>query len=100
MIKRLFVNWKTTGAGVLLVTSAVIDIAFMFSEWKPVSKLEVQATIISLITGIGLIAAGDADKSQSKEDAAKDRAEDRSDTKQWLRGKQDAEGSERANPPR
>lgn len=87
MIKHLFINWKTTSVGVMLVIGALVEIAYMIVEGKPVQKVEVQATLAALLGGIGLLAAGDANKSQSKE-AAQDAMED---TKMMMRGKQDVE---------
>lgn len=87
MIKHLFTNWKTTGIGVLLVVGSIVEIAYMMIEGKPVEKAEVKAVLASLLGGIGLLAAGDADKSQSKE-AAKEQMED---TKVMMRGKADVE---------
>lgn len=87
MIKHLFTNWKTTGVGVLLVAGALVEIAYMIIEGKPIEKSGVNAVLAALLSGVGLLAAGDADKSQSKE-AAQDAMED---TKIMLRGKQDVE---------
>lgn len=87
IVGRLFTNWKTTGMGVSLLATALVDIAFMIVEWKPVTKPEVLTPIIAILGGIGMLAAGDADKSQSKEDAKN--AMD--DTKLMLRGKADVE---------
>lgn len=87
MIKHLFTNWKTTGVGVLLVSGALVEIAYMIIEGNRVEKSEVNTAIAALLGGIGLLAAGDADKSQSKE-AAKEQMED---TKIMMRGKADVE---------
>lgn len=87
IVGRLFANWKTTGTGVILLAGALVDIAFMIVEGKPVTKPEVLTPIIAILGGIGMLAAGDADKSQSKEDAK----EAMEDTKTMMRGKQDVE---------
>lgn len=87
MIKHLFTNWKTTGVGVLLVVGSIVEIAYMMIEGKPVEKAEVKTVLAALLGGVGLLAAGDADKSQSKA-AAKEAMED---TKIMLRGKEDVE---------
>lgn len=87
MIKQLFSNWKTTGVGVLLAAGALVEIAYMIVEGNPVEKSQVNTVIAALLGGIGLLAAGDADKSQSKEDAKKEKK----DTDTQLLNKQDVE---------
>lgn len=87
MIKHLFTNWKTTSAGITLIAGAVVHIVFMFQKDQAISETDVMVTIGSVLGGIGMLAAGDADKSQSKE-AAKEAMED---TKIMMRGKADVE---------
>lgn len=91
IIGRLFTNWKTTGMGVSLLATALVDVAFMIVEGKPVTKPEVLTPVIAILGGIGMLAAGDADKSQSKEEAKRDAKEAMEDTKTMLRGKADVE---------
>lgn len=68
MLKNIFVNWKTTSAGVSLVVVGIVHVCFMFKAGAAPSETDLSATFISILGGIGLIAAGDAGASATKKD--------------------------------
>ena len=58
-MQNLLKNWKTTSAGLTIVITAVIHLVFAING-HTLSEADCTTTIVSVVTGIGLIAAGDA----------------------------------------
>ena len=62
-MKRLLDNWKTTSAGLVMISGAVIHLVFQLRA-HAASEADWNATFIAVMGGVGLIAAGDASQSQ------------------------------------
>ncbi len=74
MIQNLLANWKTTSAGLGMAAAAIIHLAFMVKAGTANENAWTTA-ILSVIGGVGLVAAGDAGKSATKEELAKTKEE-------------------------
>lgn len=59
MIKNLVANWKTTLAGLTTIITAGVHLVFAI-QGHTLNEADCTTTLISLATGIGLLAAGDA----------------------------------------
>jgi len=68
MIKQLLVNWKTTSAGLTLLIGAWVHLAFALKN-HTADETTWTTTLLATVSGIGLILAGDSDKSATKEEA-------------------------------
>lgn len=64
-MKNLFLNWKTSSAGLALIVSGFVHIAYCIYH-KSMSETDMTTTLLSILGGIGLIAAGDAAVSATK----------------------------------
>lgn len=67
-MKNLLANWKTTAAGLGMAVTAIVHLVFAAKMGKADENTWTTA-ILAVIGGIGLIAAGDATKSVTKEEA-------------------------------
>lgn len=68
-MKRLLANWKTTSAGLTMVGGAATHLVFAIKTGH--SNEETWTVGLGgILAGLGLIFAGDADKSASKSDVA------------------------------
>jgi len=74
MIKNLLANWKTSSAGVMMICTGIVKLVFAIKHGTADEMLW-GSFIATVLGGIGLLAAGDANKSQSKEDAAQTAAD-------------------------
>lgn len=61
-MNRIFSNWKTTGAGVSTILLAIVHLVFQALEHKA-DETAWTTAVVAIIGGLGLVAAGDADKS-------------------------------------
>jgi hypothetical protein len=59
MIKNLLNNWKTTSAGITAIVTAAVHLAFAIHS-RALTETDCTASIIAIVTGIGLMAAGDS----------------------------------------
>ncbi len=57
-LDNLFVNWKTTSAGVLAIIGGLVRVSFMIAQ-QGVSEEGVMTTITAMVTGVGLLFARD-----------------------------------------
>ncbi len=57
-VNKLFLNWKTTSAGVLAIVGGLVRISFMKAQ-QGVSEEGVMTTITAMVTGVGLLFARD-----------------------------------------
>ncbi len=65
MIKKLLKNWQTTSAGITLIVGSVVHLIF---TWRTATEGVWTASITAIVGGIGLMFAGDANKSAPAED--------------------------------
>lgn len=70
MIKNLLTNWKTTSVGLGMIIGSIIHLVFAVMGHTATEGVWT-ASVSAIIGGIGLLAAGDASKSQTKDDAQK-----------------------------
>lgn len=61
-MNNLINNWKTSSAGIVLIITGLIHIVFGLIH-KSISEQDFTTTMVSIVTGIGLIVAGDGGKS-------------------------------------
>jgi hypothetical protein len=66
MMKKLLNNWKTTAAGLTMIGSSVIHLAFQIRAHE-VNENAVTIAFLGVLGGCGFIFAGDASASQPKE---------------------------------
>ncbi len=59
MIKNLLTNWKTTSAGVTMIVTGVVHLAFALKA-HALSEADCTSTVLAIAAGVGLLAAGDA----------------------------------------
>lgn len=59
MIKTALSNWKTTSAGLTAIIGGTVHLVFA-ARSHSLTENDVTITLISIVGGIGLIAAGDA----------------------------------------
>ena len=64
MIKNLLDNWKTTAAGLSSITTGIVRLVLAI-RGDNMDELVLTGSIGLIITGIGLLAAGDASKSKA-----------------------------------
>lgn len=57
--KTLLDNWKTTYAGIAMIVGGIVHLVFTIRD-HGLSEADCTTTLLSIITGIGLISAGDA----------------------------------------
>lgn len=62
MLSSITSNWKTSSAGIVLILTGLIHLAFGIIH-KTVSETDFTTTAVSIVTGVGLIVAGDGSKS-------------------------------------
>jgi hypothetical protein len=67
-MKNLLSNWKTTSAGVTMILGALVHLGFQIKA-HTVDENAVMTAVVALVAGVGLVAAGDAGQSVSKEEA-------------------------------
>jgi peptidoglycan/LPS O-acetylase OafA/YrhL len=67
MLNNLLANWKTTSAGLGMAAAAVIHLAFSVKA-KTADENTWTTAFLAVLGGVGLVAAGDAGKSATKED--------------------------------
>ena len=65
MLKNLFVNWKTSAAGVSMIVASTIHLIFMIKSGDA-NETTWTRELITILGGIGLIAAGDAKAGQQR----------------------------------
>lgn len=63
-------NWKTTSAGVVLILTGLIHIAFGIIH-KSITETDFTTTMVSIVTGVGLIVAGDGTASAQAHEETK-----------------------------
>lgn len=68
-MKKLFQNWKTTSAGLTLIGGSIIHLVFSVLHGTA-DEQTWTLTLGAIVGGVGLMFAGDAGKSLSKEEAA------------------------------
>lgn len=61
MLKTLAANPRTSLAGLLMMATGITHIIFAISK-RTASEADITATVTSILTGFGLMAAGDAAK--------------------------------------
>lgn len=59
MIKSLLTNWKTSSAGILMVGGSLIHLGYQIYQ-KTANENTWQGCLVGLVSGLGLIFAGDA----------------------------------------
>jgi len=69
MIKNLLTNWKTTSVGLGMIIGSVVHLIFAVKEHNATEGVWT-ASLGTIVGGVGLLAAGDASKSQTKDEAA------------------------------
>jgi len=62
MIKNLLTNWKTTSAGVAMILTSLIHLAFQIKA-HTVDESACTVAALAVLGGVGLIFAGDAAQS-------------------------------------
>ena len=62
-MKNLLANWKTTSAGLLMITGALVHLVFAIRQGKA-DEGTWMASLTGILGGIGLLAAGDASQGQ------------------------------------
>jgi hypothetical protein len=68
MFQNLLANWKTTSAGLAMIAGSVIHLIFKIKS-KTADESTWNTTVLAVLAGVGLLAAGDAAKSVTKEQA-------------------------------
>ena len=63
MIKNLLANWKTTSAGLIMISGSIIHLVFSIRA-HTANENTWTIAITAIIGGIGLLLAGDASASQ------------------------------------
>lgn len=63
MIRNLLDNWKTTSAGLLAISAAILRLIFIIKAGNA-DEATWMGAITGVVAGIGLISAGDASKSK------------------------------------
>jgi hypothetical protein len=66
-LQNLSANWKTSSAGIVLIMTGLIHLVFGLIH-KNITEQDFTTTMVSIITGVGLIVAGDASKSVANHD--------------------------------
>lgn len=68
MIRNLLNNWKTTSAGVAAIVGAGVHLTFAIKN-HTADESTWTTSLLSIATGVGLLAAGDAATSVTKQEA-------------------------------
>lgn len=68
-MNKIFTNWQTTSAGSIMALTAIIHLAFACKAGIATEGVWCTA-VVEIIGGIGLIAAGDGNKSVSQNELA------------------------------
>ncbi len=71
MIKQLLNNWKTTAAGLSAIIGSVVHIIFAVKHGTA-DESTWTASLIGIISGVGLLSAGDASQSAKQSQAVAD----------------------------
>lgn len=69
-MNNLVANWKTSSAGIVLILTGLIHIGFGIVH-KQITEQDFTTTMVSIITGVGLIVAGDGSKSAEAHEETK-----------------------------
>ena len=69
-MKNLLSNWKTTSAGLAMIISSVIHLAFAIKS-KVADEAAWTTGLMGVVGGVGLLAAGDSSKSEQAHDESK-----------------------------
>lgn len=69
-MNNLVQNWKTSSAGIVLILTGLIHLGYGLFN-KTITEQDFTTTMISIVTGIGLIVAGDGSKSASAHEETK-----------------------------
>lgn len=69
---KIFQNWKTTSAGLGAIVTATVPLVAAIVEHNSTQGLWI-ASLSGIITGIGLIFAGDASAGEKRVDALQDK---------------------------
>lgn len=75
MIKNLLHNWKTTSAGMGTLITAVVHLVFAVHDHTATENIWI-THLVAMLTGIGLLSAGDASKSAADDQALAAKVED------------------------
>lgn len=67
---NLINNWKTSSAGIVLILTGLIHIGFGILH-KSINETDFTTTMVSIVTGVGLIVAGDGSKSAEAHEETK-----------------------------
>ena len=59
MIKQLLANWKTTYVGIAMIIGGCVHLGYAIKA-RGLTEADCTTTILSIITGLGFVAAGDA----------------------------------------
>ncbi len=68
MLKNLIANWKTTSAGAIMIIGSIVHVIFSMRTGTATEGVWT-ASLTAIVAGIGLILAGDAAASVTKEEA-------------------------------
>ena len=69
-MNNLINNWKTSSAGLVLILTGLIHIGFGLIH-KSINETDFTTTMVSIVTGVGLIVAGDGSKSAAAHEETK-----------------------------
>jgi uncharacterized membrane protein YhiD involved in acid resistance len=58
-LNNLLLNWKTTSAGLAMIVGGVIHLIYALKNGG-LTEADCTTTVLAIVTGIGFIAAGDA----------------------------------------
>lgn len=70
MIKNLLTNWKTTSAGLAMIISSAVHLAYAVAHGTA-DESTWTTGLMGIVGGIGLVAAGDATASAAAHDETK-----------------------------
>jgi hypothetical protein len=66
-MQNLFSNWRTTSSGLVIIIGALVHLAFGYKN-KTLDETTVTTGLIAVVTGLGLMFAGDAATSLTKDE--------------------------------
>lgn len=69
-MNNLISNWKTSSAGLVLILTGLIHLGFGIVH-KSITENDFTTTMVSIVTGVGLIVAGDGSKSAQAHEETK-----------------------------
>jgi hypothetical protein len=58
-IHNMLVNWKTSSAGIAMIAGSVVHLAYKIGN-HTATESDWDTTVVGILSGIGLIAAGDS----------------------------------------